>query len=233
MKTEDTKRKATTADYEKREQLEKALNENWSEEINDEHLELLESLDWDTELIHEGKKCGLKTVLNEIVLPPVFDDLRLMTGTSGKYYEVHMDQRVVAMKDGKWGVVIADGNGTWIVDPVYDYMGYPNDLTHVCKDGKWGVLNIPEKAFLIEPVCEEVADNSGFLFCNGIGFYKKDGKYGIIEEGGNFTPAIFEDYEGVPEGAVKVKYNGEWGYADQKGQFTTDHDASAYWFDLD
>ena len=62
----------------------------------------------------------------------------------------------------------------------YEYTGFPNDVTSVCKDGKWGVLDITKGEYIIAPDCEAVYDNSGFLFCNRIGFYKKDGKYGVF-----------------------------------------------------
>lgn len=224
------KPKATQADFEKRDNLIVLLNEKWSGEVNNEFLEMMNSLDWDTEIIRDGEKCGLRNWKGEILLPPVFDDFGLFKGTAGKYREMYKGERITAKKDDKWGVVAADGTGTWIVDPVYDWIGYPNDLTHVCINGKWGVLNITGGKYLIEPVCDTVVDFRGSMFCNGIGFYRKDGKYGVIESQGNFTEPIFDDYEGAPEGAVKVMYNGEWGYVNEEGNFTTEIEEAYYYF---
>lgn len=229
MKNEQ-KPKATTVDYEKRETLIAELKTNWTSEANAVLLEIMNSLDWDTELIQEGDKCGLMNWRGEILLPPVFEDFVLLSGLAGKYREMKIGDRVSAKKDGKWGVVVADGIGTWIVDPVYDCVGYHNNLTYVCIGGKWGILNIPEGKYLIEPVCDSVVDNDGFLFCNGIGFYRKDGKYGVIGSWGGYTDPIFEDYEGAPEGAVRVMYNGEWGYVTEEGGFTLDSDEACYYF---
>ena len=67
-----------------------------------------------------------------------------------------------------------------------------------------------------------MVDNDGFLFCNRIGFYKKDGKYGVIGDWGAHTEPIFEDVEMEPDGDVKVKYNGEWGFIGEDNKFTTD-----------
>lgn len=143
---------------------------------------------------------------------------------------MYKGEKVTARNDGKWGVVVADGTGTWIVEPVYDFIGYPRNLTHVRIDGKWGVLNIPEGKYLIEPVCDSVVDYDGFMFCNGIGFYRKGGKYGVVGSWGSFTEPIFDDYEGVPEGAVKMMLNGKWGYVTEEGSFTTEKDEAHYYF---
>jgi len=229
MKKEQ-KTRATQADFEKREALTATLRKEWSKKVNDELMNLMNSLDWDTEIIYDGEKCGLRNWRGEILLPPVFEDFGLLTGSSGKYREMYRGEKVSAKKDGKWGVVIADGTGIWIVDPVYDSIGYPSNLTYVCLNGKWGVLNITEGRYLIEPVCDSIVDNDGFLFCNGIGFYRKDGKYGVIGSWGSFTDAIFDDYEGAPEGAVKVKYKGEWGYVNKEGSFTSDSEEAYYYY---
>ena len=226
----EQKPKATQADFERREKLTSTLKEKWSEEVNDEFMEMMNSLDWDTEIIYEGDKCGLRNWRGEILLPPVFEDFGLLTGFSGKYREMNKGERVSARKDGKWGVVVADGTGTWIVDPIYDCIGYPQNLTYFCIDGRWGVFNIPEGRYLIEPVCDAVVDNGGSLFFNGIGFYRKDDKYGVIGSWGSFTEPIFEDYKGAPEGVVKVMYNGEWGYVTEEGSFTTECEEAYYYF---
>lgn len=224
------KPKATVADFEKRGKLVEKINEKWSEELNSEYLEMMNSLDWDTEIIYDGDKCGLMNWRGEVLLPPVFENLALSTGTAGKYIEMYRGIWISARKDGKWGVVVADGTGTWIVDPVYDHIGYPDGFTQVCRDGKWGVLEIPEGKYLIEPVCDSIGYSNGFLFCNGIGFYEKKGKYGVIGSWGGYTEAIFDAYEGAPEGAVKVMLGGEWGYVDEAGNFTTDSEEAYYYF---
>ena len=106
-------------------------------------------------------------------------------------------------------------------------------MTHVFKDGKWGVLDITKAEYIIAPDCEVVYDNSGFLFCNRIGFYKKDGKYGVIGDWGAHTEPIFEDVEMEPDGDVKVKFNGEWGFVSEDNKFTTKEEEAYYGFDID
>ena len=131
----------TLADYEKREELrEKIRNGTGGAGIHDKEMELLNSFDWSHELYSEGDLYGLKTALGQVLLPPLFENFRMMT-----IQELKNGDRVVTQQGGKWGVIIVDGTGTWLIKPEYDYIGYPNDVTHVCKDGKWGVLDIPKE----------------------------------------------------------------------------------------
>jgi hypothetical protein len=106
-------------------------------EMNNEELAFINSIDWGAELITEGKKVGLKTAPWVLLLPPLFEDFQMMTNQ-----EIKNGDRVVTQQGGKWGVIIADGTGTWIIKPEYEYIGYPNNLTDVRKYGKWGVLDL-------------------------------------------------------------------------------------------
>lgn len=191
-------------------------------------LDVLGAYDWSDYKITEGNKIGLKTKEGEIILPPQMEDIRqLMDKEPGK------GDKVVAKLNGKWGIILADSKGTWIIEPVYDYIGYPNNLTSVQKDGKWGVLDISKRDYLIPPECDKVWDDMGFMFTNGIGLYEKGGKTGVITESGAFTGAIFEEVEGEPDGPVKVKYEGKWGYINENNEFTTDEDKAYYHYHLD
>jgi len=203
----------TQADYEKLLKLEK--NDKWT----DEYLDWLNRFDWSTALFKEKGKYGLKTALGEVLLPVAFEDFMMLTSQMLKKGDL-----VVTQQNGLWGVIIADGMGTWQVEPSYDYVGYPNTLTHVCRDGKWGVLNVKTGKFLIPLECDMVYAHSGFMFMNGVGSYEKDGKTGIIREDGSFTEAIFEDVVIDPEDLVRVKLNGQWGFIKEDGTFTTDED---------
>jgi hypothetical protein len=124
--------KPTPADYEKRAGFDKLFKEEKvTNELNSEYLDLMNSFDWGAELIYEGTSVGLKTSLGEVILPPLFEDFRMMT-----MQELKKGDRDVTQLGGKWGVIIADGTGTWLIKPEFDYIGYPNQVTHVCKDGK-------------------------------------------------------------------------------------------------
>ena len=220
--------KPTPADYEKRDAFNKMLSDkNHSDELVFEQLDFLNSIDWGGELFMDGGKCGLKNALGEIMLAPVFEDMKLLT-----QHDVNKGDRIVARQNGKWGVVLADGAGTWLVQPEYDAIGYPNNLTYVCKDGKWGVIDLSRQEFLIPPECDKIFADNGFMFINGIGFYEKGGKTGVVTASGEFTEAIFEDVESEPDEYVKVKLNGEWGFINENNQFTAEEEEAWYFNEI-
>ena len=208
------------ADYIRREELEKKNQDEW--------IDFMNSFDWSHELTNEGELYGIKNALGEVLLPPRFENFAMLTGQ-----ELNLGDRVVTKLGGKWGVIIADGKGKWLVEPQFDYIGYPNDLTHVKRDGKWGVMNLATGDYLIAPECEAVFDNSGFLFCNRIGFYKKDGLYGVLADWGAMTEPLFEDVDMEPDGYVRVKFHGEWGFIGEDNKFTSDENEAYYAFNVD
>lgn len=211
----------TAADYLKREELENTrLGSN-------EHLQFLNSLDWSPELFEESGKNGLKNAMGEVIVPPLFEDFMTLGN-----HEIDKGEPVSTQANGKWGVVLADGKGTWLVEPEYDYIGYPNRLTHVLKEGKWGVLDIATNEFIVPLECDKVVDHDGFLFMNDIGIFMKDGKYGLVTPEGRVTRAIFDDIVDDCEGWVEVQYNGEWGYINEQGEFTDDMEQAFYAYDL-
>ena len=212
----------TQADYDKLLQLEE------EKRFNDEYMELFDNFDWSVQTFEENGKYGLKSAVGEVLLPAAFEDFMTMTGDV-----LRKGDRVVTLHNGLWGVIIADGTGTWMIEPQYDYIGYPQYLTPVCKDDKWGVLNISTGEFLIPLECDSVGADRGLIFVNGLGYYEKDGKTGIIRMDGVFTEAIFEDTDFEPEGPVRVMLNGEWGYINEQGNFTTNEDDDVWCFYLD
>jgi len=221
---EDEQRpKPTKEQYLRFKELEKEMEPG---EWNDEWMELYDACDWSPELIKKGEKLGLKNALGEVILPEAYDNIKLMESTI-----VEKGERVVVIQDKKWGVVIADGNGTQIVEPQFDYIGYPNDLTVVKKGDKWGVLNISSGEYFLPPECDMVFENNGFIFLNGIASYVKDSKLGIFTEEGDLTDAIFEAMDPNPTGLVKVKFEGQWGFIDEHDRFTQDVNQAAYCFD--
>ena len=65
-------------------------------------------------------------------------------------------------------------------------------------------------------------------FLNGTSIFKIEGKYGVLDAGGDMTEAIFDEVNPDLEGWVEVKYNGEWGYIDEDGQFTKDEEEASF-----
>ena len=212
----------TQAQYDRLLQLE---NEK---QFNDEFMELSNSFDWSAQTFEENGRYGLKSAVGEVLLPANFEDFMTMTGDV-----LRKGNRIVTQQNGKWGIILADGTGTWTIEPQYDYIGYPHHLTAVCKDDKWGVLDVSTGEFLIPLECDMVYGDRGIMFVNGLGSYKKDGKIGIIRLDGAFTEALYEDTDFEPEGPVKVKLNGQWGFINAQGNFTTDEEDDLWCFYID
>ena len=218
----------TPADYEKRAYYEEIISEQGMDsEVDDEYMEFLNRFEWGGELYMDGELCGLKNALGEVLLAPVFEDMKLLS-----QHDIEKGDRIVAQQNSKWGVVLADGVGTWLVQPEYDTIGYPNSLTYVCKNGKWGVLNLATFEFLIPLECDKIYADNGFMFINGVGVYEKDDRKGIVSSSGEFTGAIFDDVDCEPDEHVKVLLNGEWGYINEGNEFTSDLEEAYYFSEM-
>ena len=134
------------------------------------------------------------------------------------------------MYEKKWGMIRIGNENEWVMEPVYDYIGFPNSITFVQKENKYGVINLTTQEFILPLELEFVSSENGFMFCNGISTYGKDGKEGVIMDNGEFTEAIFDE-TGVPEMGenFQVRIGEEWGFINEKGLFTHDEDESYYY----
>lgn len=226
MDNKQNRPKPTAADYLKRDELQRRMNDANDGITDIEYLNFLNSFNWKTEIFEKDGKHGLVSPLGEVLLPPQYDDFMMLS-----HQELKKGDRVVAMQNGKWGVIIADGQGTWLIEPQYDYIGYPNSITQVRKGDKWGVLDLDKKDFLIPLECDKIYADSGYMFVNGIGAYEKSGKMGFITIEGKFTQPIFDDTDWDVEGLLKVKLNDQWGYVTEGGQFTLIPDEAYYVFE--
>jgi len=138
------------------------------------------------------------------------------------------ESRVVAQKDGKWGILKTDGSGDWIIAPEYDFISFPNNNFAVQKGDKWGIMDLSTKEFIVPLEQDLVYVPGGGLFDNGIAFYEKEGKTGFMNEYGQRTEAIFDKID-FDDSDVKVLFNGKWGYADGNGEFTLDQNESCFY----
>jgi hypothetical protein len=206
------RRKPTADDYIRRE----LFQSNQDHDTN-EYLNFMNSIDWSSEVFEEEGKYGLKNALGEVVVKPNYEGIQYYPFT-----EFQTQHNIALKYNGKWGVQSLLTH-EWVVEPVFDYVGYPSNFLPVIKDGKWGVYNIREKNYLIPLVCESLSHDSGILFTNGLAIYKVNGKTGVISSRGLFSEAIFDDVEWW-EGPVKVLYDGVWGYLDEQAMFTINED---------
>jgi hypothetical protein len=139
--------------------------------------------------------------------------------------------RVVTELDNKWGIITLDGNsGTWVVEPEYDYIGYPNSITMFRKADKWGVMNTNTKEWILPLICDKIYSSNGFMFVNGIGVYEIAGKSGLILDSGEFTEAIYDEVDLAAEDFSKARIGDLWGYIAEDGQLVQDPD-EAYFYE--
>lgn len=224
MENERNLPRPTEAEYQKREALEKRNENGW----DDDYLDIMNAYDWSTEIFGSGKNWGLKNALGKVILEPSYEDFQMLS-----HSELKAGDWVVAQKNEKWGVLKIDGPGTWKVEPEYDYIGYPNNLTAVCRNNKWGILDISKNEFLIPLECESIYVENGFMFVNGVGFYEIKGKTGVITNDGRYSASLFEAIDCEPHELIKVKLNGQWGYLDENMNFTLDEDEACICMDVD
>ena len=205
------------ADYKRREEIIKKFGKG-----SEEHMEILTSFNWQTQLFQEGEKYGLKTPLGEVILDAGYEDFKMMTSE-----ELKKGDRVVAQQNGMWGVLIAGTPGTWIIEPEYDNIGYPNNITFLVKGDEWKITDLENRKMIVEG-CEDVSQWNGFMFANGVSFFKKNSKYGVIMMDGKHTEAVFEEFDFDPDLHIKVKLDGKWGVIDENDQFTEEEDDAYY-----
>ncbi len=223
----ETKPRPASVDFEKRAYYKSLWSNGQMPSIMiHEAIEFENSFCWGPERFFDNCKCGLKTLLGEILVPPVFEDFDEI------FDEIKKGDKVIAKENSKWGVVLADGIGTWFIKPEFDFIGKGWNLRHVCKNDRWGVLDITKGEFLILPDCDKVFDYDGYLLNGGgIGIYERNGKIGIILDDGSFTEPLYEG-EDVYKGFVTVKFNGQWGFLNKERSFTTKIDEAYYCYQL-
>jgi hypothetical protein len=204
----------------------KARNKESSDpEIQREINKMEMSLDMAVEIISENGKHGLKNAIGEIILEPAFDQLKMLP-----FESLDTGDLVVAKHSGKWGILRIDGKGRWIWKPAFDDVGYPDEFAFVQKGNKWGVIHVLKHEYLLPVEFDHVSKFLGFMFNDGLAFYGKDNKIGVITEKGEYTDVIFDDVKKNDEKELNILYNGQWGYVDIKGSYTKLKEESYYTF---
>src|SRR5690554_4610380 len=165
-----------------------------------------EQFDWSTKVTGEKYSFGLQNSFSQWIVTADFEGFQLPTEGFLDYYTC-----VAAQKGGKWGVLVADGHGDWILAPDYDAVFFHDKFVVVLKDGKYGVLELSTHDFIVEPRQDLINGFDGVLFKNGVGSYESNGKFGVFNENGQVTEPIFDDFE-ITSGIVRVLYDGVWGY---------------------
>ena len=196
---------------------------------DDRYLEIMNNYNWAVELFENNGKFGIKNWDGTILLPPAFDDFRMMT--SGLY---EMGDKMAVFIDNKEGIVKMDGeNWSWLLKPEFDFISYPSSIIAVKKGSFWGIINLMTSEYMVKPELDEVhLHGGGFLFVNGIGIFKKGNKYGVVNDYGGITEIIFDEISLDYDGMLSVRKDELWGWVNENGQFELDEDLASWAWDI-
>ena len=185
---------------------------DWIEKFDKEY-------DLTTVIFEESGKFGLKDAAGEVLIPAIYDAI-------GYTFHDNSRNRLTAAQLGdKVALVMPDGKGTPFTEFEYDDISLVGSET--CPYEEFFLMTIGDKCglsdtdghFYIPVEADEVIEP-----CYNTIPYIKNGKYGFASISPRVTAeAIYDDYEWENDYLVVTK-DGEKGYIDINGQFTTDPD---------
>lgn len=217
--------KATQEDISKRAEYQERFNSGLlTDQENMEYLNFMNSRHWDPEFFDENGKSGIRSVLGKILVPPRYEDF-ICFMHSVEYLNV-----VAARKNGKWGVVAADGSGTELTEFHYDYIApISGPKVVVMKDDKWGYLGMDGKPFTSIDYDGIIIEEGGQTFMNGISMFRKDGRYGVTD-GISISQPVFDEIDVIELGQwITGTLDGKKGFITEEGEFTEDEN-EAWWY---
>lgn len=183
--------------------------------------QLLEPVYWEigqfyTEIAHVRKdnKWGLINRSGEVICPIVYDRI-------GQLHRMFID----VTKDGKQGLV--DQSGNVILEPNFSYVNWYDSLIH-CG-------NIEDEHFIYDLKSTKTYQHAfGQLIQqdNGLSFYQKDNKYGLVNAQGKLLlPAQFDKVRAFRNNRAVVELNGKLGLIDQTGKIVQAIKYTEYTYD--
>lgn len=197
------------------------LDPSWTDEESNAVLErmneLEEEYDWfNTEFVDPvtGKK-GMKDVTGKVVAPALYDDF-----VEYQSYLGIPNAPVIAVIDGKCGIVAGDGSGKVLCEFKYDVIGTLPFTTLY-----WARWNGEEKYFGViavngDIVCPNILTSYSEIM-NGIVAIHRDGKHGVIDV--TTYQCVLPKYDEVEvdtEGPVIFYKDGQKGYVtEENGEF--------------
>ncbi|MPV58674.1 hypothetical protein CFB46_17335 [Burkholderia sp. HI2761] len=127
------------------------------------------------------------------------------------------DRLLWAARDGKVGLLLADGEGARIVrepafDAVWDFSG---DVACVRVGERFGLVRT-DGAWVLEPTLDDFGE-----FAGGVASASLDGRWGFVDTHGAWViPPRFDDaHEFVSGGVAAVAEGGRWGLIGRDGQW--------------
>ena len=166
-----------------------------------------------TKVYEENGKFGVKDAAGEVLIPAIYDSIEYT------HYDWDRFNPVPASLNGKMALVAADGKGTPCTEFIYDSIRYEEGFFLLEKDGKYGFAELDGHIYLpaIADAIEEPEQ-----YCDIVA-YAIGEKIGYVSLGARATTdALYDGCELDEEGYLIVFKDGEKGYLDRSGNFTTD-----------
>ena len=163
-----------------------------------------------------GKK-GVKNPAGVVLVPANYDEFNFV-GDHSNFTVSH----IAAQKDGKYGVVTADGTGRVLCDFRFDYLQwYPYTGLYLARwDGvkeKFGMVNKEGKEFIPNVLTQLYEPWNDFMLL------ESDGKFGALDTSTFFF--VMPEYDNIdaePEELVVFHKDGVEGYViEETGEFIT------------
>ncbi len=136
------------------------------------------------------------------------------------------NSRILAEKDGKWGLYNADFNP--ISDTAYEALTLPdNGLLAAKKDGKWGAITEGGESIVAFQFTDAAVNSWGAAFVSNQACVQYDGKWYLINEKSEKlwqTPFSGAKAPESADGYIAVSNDaGLWGFADRAGNLVIDY----------
>lgn len=160
---------------------------------------------------------GLKCYTGEIVVEAKYDDFSLIYSPNDDEFPC---ETLMAIRNGKCGVVSMDGSGRELTEFIFDNWNYLPGFYMVSIGDKCGVVSEKDGRFILPCEYDEIRRTPGFE-----AFYK-NGLHGFLVHTGPdeflVTAAVYSSGKFNENGNLTVLRDGAWGYIDRNGDFTTD-----------
>jgi hypothetical protein len=193
------------------------LSDDDCDEVMGQINDLLDAYDWTNyEFIDPATGLrGVKNPVGEVLVPAAYDFFNFM----GDHFTFRLSH-MAAEKDGKYGIVAADGTGRVICDFRFDYLIW-DPFIHLYK-GFWD--GVKKRFGLVTPEGEVLIPNiltKGYLPWNSFVCIESDGKFGAFDI--DTRQFVLPEYDGIasePEENVLFVKDGIEGYViEETGEF--------------
>ena len=193
------------------------LDDEASEEVTNKLNKLIESYNWDNYEFTDpvtGKK-GVKNPAGQIIVPAEYEAFTFVGDRN-----VFNLSKIAAKKDGKFGIVKADGSNAVLCDFRFDFLMWDpfTGLYHACWDGvkgKFGFVTPKGDVFIPNVLTKFYEPWNDFMLLEA------DGKFGALDTSTfNFVLPEYDHVDWEPDENVVFLKDGVEGYVvEDTGEF--------------